>query len=674
MSSPLVSVLVLWITGMMGVTSFSLGLDEDKPPSYVQARVGEHAIFDCELDFPPYIPYVLRWNKEGRTVFWADREDEPRAVDEYRDRISLVPSSSPYGRGSVNLTSIRESDSGWYECSVYFPNRTPSTRANGTWFHLSVDGGTLLAIPPVNQTTLEGETAHFSCVTKDRDGMVTWYKDAAPLAEVVGLIERTHVGPEGSLTIHNTSMDDLGEYQCVVTNNAGERQTAAAFLNVQYKAKALPGPAEVYLPHGRPGVLECNFRANPPLLRLRWEKDGFLYDPYNVQGVFYSRNGSLYFKQVEESHAGVYTCTPINELGTDGPSRPIRVIVQRAPIFTLVPHNLYLKKIGDTLELPCDATDGAKEHRPSIVWFRDGHPLPLDRIVMQNGNLTLERVRQSDSGMYQCVASNEVATITADTELVVETKSPRAPHNLTASATASSIALRWMPGTGRASMDYNIWYRPADTPEWRTMKILTRGATQATIGNLDPGRLYELMVLSQDQHGDGMFSKAVQIRTASDGSDSDSAAQRVRRPLGSFQQIGPPRNVSVSPAKEGYLVTWEPPEFGQDELRGYAVHWSQEGREHLQGHKEVSGNRYLVTSLAEDTTYHFQVTAHSTRGYQAASSQYVLHVPGYRGIRAVALGVLAALALLVMAVGAALYLRRRYLRRLQRREKEDSSS
>lgn len=49
------------------------------------------------------------------------------------------------------------------------------------------------------------------------------------------------------------------------------------------KAKVVYAPPEVYLPFGKPAILDCHFRANPPLKNLRWEKDGFLFDPYNVQ-------------------------------------------------------------------------------------------------------------------------------------------------------------------------------------------------------------------------------------------------------------------------------------------------------------------------------------------------------------------------------------------------------
>ena len=48
------------------------------------------------------------------------------------------------------------------------------------------------------------------------------------------------------------------------------------------KAKVIYAPPEVYLPYGQPAVLDCHFRANPPLKNLRWEKDGLLFDSYNV--------------------------------------------------------------------------------------------------------------------------------------------------------------------------------------------------------------------------------------------------------------------------------------------------------------------------------------------------------------------------------------------------------
>lgn len=171
-------------------------------------------------------------------------------------------------------------------------------------------------MPPINQTVMENDPVHFPCVTKDRTSTVTWFKDGIDLSELHELLLRVIISPEGSLTISSTRMSDLGEYACLVQGAEGDEQKTTAFLNVQCiksyqlpskkilkklfpdKAKVLYAPREVFMPIGRPGLLDCHFRANPPLTNLRWDKDGFLFDPYNVKGVYFRRNGSLYFKEV----------------------------------------------------------------------------------------------------------------------------------------------------------------------------------------------------------------------------------------------------------------------------------------------------------------------------------------------------------------------------------------
>lgn len=54
-------------------------------------------------------------------------------------------------------------------------------------------------------------------------------------------------------------------------------------LCVADKAKVIYAPSEVYFPFGLPALLGCHFRSNPPLTNLRWEKDGYLFDPFNIQ-------------------------------------------------------------------------------------------------------------------------------------------------------------------------------------------------------------------------------------------------------------------------------------------------------------------------------------------------------------------------------------------------------
>jgi hypothetical protein len=98
-------------------------------------------------------------------------------------------------------------------------------------------GGTLLTIPPINQTTLAGEPAHFTCVSKDKDAVVMWYKDGVLLGNIPDLSNRFFTD-NGSLTILPTDVTDPGEYSCVVRNSQGDTQTASAYLNVQCEYSA----------------------------------------------------------------------------------------------------------------------------------------------------------------------------------------------------------------------------------------------------------------------------------------------------------------------------------------------------------------------------------------------------------------------------------------------------
>lgn len=149
-------------------------------------------------------------------------------------RINLVDQSLGLGKASINLTAIRESDSGWYQCRALFPNRTPATRGNGTFFHLTVDGGALLRIPPINMTVMEGDPAHFNCVMKSPDSsFVTWFKDGIPLTDLQEIFHRSTLAPDGSLLISPSSMGDLGEYRCEIRDTSGDTQEAQAYLNVQ---------------------------------------------------------------------------------------------------------------------------------------------------------------------------------------------------------------------------------------------------------------------------------------------------------------------------------------------------------------------------------------------------------------------------------------------------------
>lgn len=74
--------------------------------------------------------------------------------------------------------------------------------------------------------------------------------------------------------------------------------------------------------------------------------------------------------QVDESHEGVYSCTPYNALGTEGASGGVRVRVQRPPALAARPHPLYVARLGHALTLPCAVAPMPDALQPTLTWTR----------------------------------------------------------------------------------------------------------------------------------------------------------------------------------------------------------------------------------------------------------------------------------------------------------------
>lgn len=51
-------------------------------------------------------------------------------------------------------------------------------------FPTTVPGDTLLAVPPVNKTAMEGEMVNFDCVAKGEGTVVTWSREGTSILEI----------------------------------------------------------------------------------------------------------------------------------------------------------------------------------------------------------------------------------------------------------------------------------------------------------------------------------------------------------------------------------------------------------------------------------------------------------------------------------------------------------
>ncbi|MPC46263.1 Protein turtle [Portunus trituberculatus] len=122
----------------------------------------------------------------------------------------------------------------------------------------------------------------------------------------------------------------------------------------------------------------------------------------------------------------------------------MEVLVRDPPIITPRPQPQYHGQVGEEVTLVCG---GQGSPTPKVNWRRrDSHNLPRDRTSIIGGNLTIRNLHKSDHAYYECVVSNEIATLVTTTQLLVEGTTPHPPYNISAETQSFSIKLSWLPG------------------------------------------------------------------------------------------------------------------------------------------------------------------------------------------------------------------------------------
>lgn len=101
--------------------------------------MAQNVVLNCAVQFRDgqEKPFVVNWlkypNKLPIYIWYAGYP--PHVAQGYENRVSRI------GQASLNLSSVRETDQGLYECKIYYLDRRPEDKApNGTWIFLDVQG------------------------------------------------------------------------------------------------------------------------------------------------------------------------------------------------------------------------------------------------------------------------------------------------------------------------------------------------------------------------------------------------------------------------------------------------------------------------------------------------------------------------------------------------------
>ncbi|XP_050777492.1 protein turtle homolog B isoform X4 [Gopherus flavomarginatus] len=257
----------------------------ETPPQYVEAKEGSSVTLTC-MAFGNPKP-IVTWLREG----------------------NLLGASEKYqvSDGSLTVMSVSREDRGAYTCRAY--------SIQGEAMHttrLLVQGPPFIVSPPENITVNISQDALFTCQAEAYPGNMTytWYWEEENVYFKNDLKLRVRILIDGTLIIFRVKSDDTGKYTCIPSNSLGRSPSASAYLTVQYPARVVNMPPILYVPIGIHGYIRCPVEAEPPVIFVKWNKDGrpLRFEKYSGWNLL--EDGSIRIEEVGKPSRSKHNTLP----------------------------------------------------------------------------------------------------------------------------------------------------------------------------------------------------------------------------------------------------------------------------------------------------------------------------------------------------------------------------
>ncbi|KAM4743417.1 roundabout homolog 2 isoform 2-T2 [Anableps anableps] len=504
--------------------------DFRQAPSDVVVAAGEPAVLEC---VPP------RGHPEP-SVFWKRNNARVSSKD---DRISMRG-------GKLMISPTRKSDAGMYVCvGTNMVGERDSDPAE-----LVVYERPVLVRRPVNQVVMEEETVDFLCeVHGDPAPTVRWRREEGELPR-----GRFEIRNGNNLRLFRVKEQDEGLYTCTSENSVGKTE-ASAMLQVHVPPQITAKPRDQIAAQGRSITFQCGTTGNPPPA-IFWQKEGsqmllFPGQPPSQSGRYsVSMSGELIITDVHPEDSGFYVCQAISVAGSvltkalleveGGPSGRIPPIIRQGPANQTV-------SLGAMVQLHCRLVGGTSV---KISWEKDGERLQGNKprvTLMENGTLQIADLKDTDSGMYTCVASSPTGesswsgmlTVREDgassgsraSEFIQLPGPPQKP--VVTEVTKNTVTLTWQSNPhegGDAVTSYVIEaFSQSVGSTWQTVADHVKHERHTVVG-LFPNTVYLFIVRAVNSYGLSDPSPISEPVRTQDGSPTEQGVdhRQVQRELG----------------------------------------------------------------------------------------------------------------------------------------------
>ncbi|XP_054694450.1 neural cell adhesion molecule L1-like protein isoform X2 [Grus americana] len=474
------------------------------------------------------------------------------------------PETENFGK-ILKIEQVTAADEGTYQCTA----SNPMGRAKHE-FHVHVEEPPRWIKEPEGGVYSVGTNLVLLCeAIGNPEPTIQWKLNGMPIDS------RTFRGRISAreISLTNLQLQDSAVYQCEATNKHGTILASANVNVLNIAPLILTSDGENYATVvGYSAFLHCEIFASPAA-DIRWTKDDSI-EPLSTLRYELNKNGTLEIKETKKEDSGSYACWAANSVGKRAITANLDI--RDATKLVVTPKNPRVLKSHSIL-LKCQSEyDSHLKHSFKLSWRKDGDKLPVNstedgRIILDRDTLFISSVTLEDQGVYTCVASTSLDSVTAASQLVV-LDVPDPPEDLQLSENQNrSVRLSWKAGASHNSpinesiieFEENRW----EPGRWQELTRALGNDTTALL-SLAPYMNYQFRVVSVNAVGRSQPSKP-SLRYATPPAAPDKNPENIRveasepnemvmkwEPLKPMERNGPGLEYKVSWRQRGVEADW----------------------------------------------------------------------------------------------------------------------
>uniref|UniRef100_A0A8R1I5Y8 Ig-like domain-containing protein n=1 Tax=Caenorhabditis japonica TaxID=281687 RepID=A0A8R1I5Y8_CAEJA len=283
---------------------------------------------------------------------------------------------------------------------------------------------------------------HVSTLIHVSESLTYSWLYAASTHRILSQTERKFISLDGTLFFSYVTKEDEDSYACslsVYSTQSGHYgpffrliSSTPSSANTTFAPRLDSSQPQIFPEDPKVGdsiYLECFAYANP-IPQYKWSRvDG---KPLPAKSHISNYGRVLKIDKVNYGDGGKYKCVATNSLGAAAGEVLVKL---RAPPVILQGLHDRIIPTESTVTFECLLANA--DSYSSVEWFKDAKPfVPLllppekrKRLMIDRNILHLKLAEESDSGVYQCVASNDVGSSSSSALLTVKDSAPVFPPN-----------------------------------------------------------------------------------------------------------------------------------------------------------------------------------------------------------------------------------------------------